>query len=521
MGIGEMRQKLRIAILATKSVGVGLLVGCATVNPRPDYQRAAETIERATGQVDSFRPDDDHAVAARVEQLLEGGVTADEAAAIALLNNPQLQVAFYDIGIARSDVVQSGLLANPSLGMALRLPSGGGLANFEADLAQNVADLWQIPIRKRAAQRALDRTILDVARLASETAAAGKAAYYAAVGAESRVGIARENLEVACTVLELTEFRRTAGAGSELDVNLASGVVLETELAVQEARLAAADARRTLASLLGLATNADELALVGPLPDAMTHELNAEQLLSTALRQRLDLRAVLEATHSAAQRLKLEYRRVFPSLEIGLALERGERGRSKDRDLFADTARASVASGRLTAPEIEPRSAREKHTDLIIGPSLALDLPIFDQNQAQIARARFELQQALRLLDGLERSISQEVRGAADQAQTAWRIARFYRDEVVPQARKSLEMSRESYHAGKSSILSVLDAERTYLSAREGYAAALEESASALPRLERVVGVPVHQIIRAGAGDGGPTTTQPAAGQPGARSDGQ
>ncbi len=479
----------------------GSAVGCATVDTEPDYRRLHLQVERATGHSQTYQPGDDAAVTTHVNALMADGLTASEAAQIALLNNPDLQAACYEIGIARVDVVQSGLLSNPSLGMALRLPAGGGLAGLEADLAQNIADLWQIPARKRAAERALDRAILSVAARATAVAAEVKSAYYAATGADHRLMIAQENLEVTQKLLELAEFRRSAGAGSELDVNLARGVVLETELTVRQARLAAADARRTLAEVLGLTLHADDLMLTEALTDVSENVLDAEVLIETALAERLDVRALRQAVQSAEERLVLEYRRVFPTLKVGVALERGERGRAEGRDLLADTARSSIAAGRLTAPEIEPRSARRVNTDFSIGPSLALELPIFDQNQAQIARARYELEQGRRLLDGLQRIVEHEVRGAVDQAHTAWQIARFYRDEIVPQSQRSLELSRASYHAGKASVLAVLDAERTHLTARDRYAVALQAAAAAVPALERAVGLPFDRVVDAAGGE--------------------
>ena len=472
-----------------------LICGCTAVNPTADYARTAAHVARATGHKDVFNPDDAQAVRERVSALLEGGLTGDEAVQAALLNNAELQAAFFDVGMARADVVQAGLLSNPSLGMALRLPAAGGLANIDFELAQNIADLWQIPVRKRAAERNLEQTILTIARQAVETAALAKSAYYAAVGAELRLQIARENLEVSRQVLELTEVRRQIGAGSDLDVNLARGVMLNAELAVTQARLAAASARRSLAAILGLAVDAHKLELADALPQPPSYAFDAERLVDTAWVERLDVQALRQSIRSAEERLILEYRRVFPSLEFGLAFERESRGRAQGRDILADTARSSIAAGRLSAPQIEPRSARKVHTDFVVGPLLSLELPIFDQNQAQIARARFELEQRLRLLEGLERTIRQEVREAVDQARTAWEVARFYQTQVVPQADESLELSRESYKAGKSSILSVLDAQRTYLTARDRYAAALQRAAAAVPLLEQTVGLPIGRLL--------------------------
>ncbi|MEP0848075.1 MAG: TolC family protein [Phycisphaerae bacterium] len=485
---------VRVALGSTCAVAAAI-AGCASVNPRPDYQRAAEHVRRSAGVERLFDPEQLEADARYIDECLSDGLTAEEAARVALLNNVELQAALYDIGAARADLVQAGLLSNPSLGVALRLPSAGGLANIDFDLAQNIAELWQIPVRKRAAERGLDATILAVARLATETAASARTAYYGAAGANRRLEIARENLDVGQKVLELTEFRRQAGAGSELDVNLARGVLLEAELAVKNARLAADSARRALATVLGVSLDADELVLAEDLPEPPAHLFDERLLTAIAWDERLDARALRQSVQGAREQLVLQMRRVFPNVSLGLAFERDARPRAQGRDILADTARASIAAGRLTAPEIESRSARGVDTDFIIGPLLSLELPVFDQNQAQIAKARFTLEQRVRVLEGLGRTIHQEVREAVDQAQTAWEVARFYRDELVPQVSRSLELSRESYRAGQSSILSVLDAERSYLAARDRYAEAMQLAAAAAPLVERTIGLPFEHLL--------------------------
>jgi len=488
-----------------------LLVGCTAVDPQPDFDRAGEFIQRTTGRSDVRPQEDPEILKERVRSLLRDGLTVEEAVEIALLNNAELQAAWMNIGMAKADLIQAGLLSNPTLAMAFRLPAGGGLTAIDLDIAQNIADLWQIPPRKRVAERSLERVVLEIAYQATELVAEVKADYFAALGTEERLKIARENLEVTRTTLELTRFRQQAGAGSALDINLARGVMLEAQLAVDRARLAAAEARRKLATTLGLMIDADELVLATSLPDPPAYKLARGPLKETALAERLDSRAMRAAVRAAEERLVLEYRRVFPLLELGFSLEQDASKAQGGRDILADTARASIASGRLSAPEIEPRSARDSNRDVTLGPSFTLELPIFDQNQAQIARARYELEQTMRRLDQLERIITQDVFSAVDQAETAWRIARFYREEVLPQARQNLDISQESYRAGKASIMSVLDAERTYLAARDAYAGALEEAAAVVPRLERTIGLPIESIVSAGDGrTREPTATRPA-----------
>ena len=124
-----------------------LLSSCATVEPRLDYDRVAERVAEVTGMGEVYRPGEQERIAALVEERMADGLTVDDAVTIALLNNRSLQAAFFDVGMARADVVQAGLLSNPSIGVSVRFPSGGGLANIEASVAQNIAELWQIPLR--------------------------------------------------------------------------------------------------------------------------------------------------------------------------------------------------------------------------------------------------------------------------------------------------------------------------------------------------------------------------------------
>ena len=409
----------RMRFLSHPSVTVGsmlaLLCACATVDPRPDYDRVGQRVIEATGQERLYRPEDDELVGSLVAELMQDGISADEAVQISLLNNPSLHAAFMDVGVARADVVQAGLFSNPFVGISARFPDGGGLANIEASVAQNLAELWQIPLRGRAAERSLDAAILDLARTAADIAADAKTAYFSSVGAGERLRIAQENLDIATNLLELALMRQKAGAANELDVNLSRSVALDAEIAVQQARLEAADARRDLATILGLIGDADGLVLTSSLPTESPDTLDSESLVALAKRWRLDIQTAQQGVAAAQAALEYECSLVWPVIELGIELERADRRSQGGRDVLADTARASIASGSLTAPEIQSRSERrsEKGQDVILGPSLGIELPIFDQNQAQIAKAQYALFQANKTLDALDRAVTQEVRSAS------------------------------------------------------------------------------------------------------------
>ncbi|QOJ02881.1 MAG: TolC family protein [Planctomycetia bacterium] len=469
------------------------------VNPKPDYERAGKTISDATGSDSFFQPGEDDVGTKRVRGLLQAGITCDEAVQICLINNPTLQAAFFEIGFARADVVQSGLFSNPSLALSVAFPEGGGRSNIQATFAQNIVDLWQIPIRKRSSQRLLDAAILDVARQASQLAVDTRSAYFTAVAADQALLIAKENVGIAEQLLEAAKARQQAGAVGELDVNLARGAVYSAELEMQRARLDDGTARRRLAILLGLTEAAEELqlttnALLPPMVD-----LDAEQIVQIALGSRLDVQSARMESEAKRQRINLEIAKILPEFSIGFYEERSERRALPGRKIPADTARASIAAGALTAPEIQSRGQRNRERsqiiDNIFGPAFNLTLPIFDQNQAQIAKARFAYEQSALQLDALEKTVIQAVRQGVDAAQTSRKVAAYFHEKMLPQAQANLDLSRQSYQAGRASLIVLLDAQRILLATRRDAVIADRESAITWAELERLTARPLPTLL--------------------------
>jgi cobalt-zinc-cadmium efflux system outer membrane protein len=428
---------------------------CAAVDPRPDYDRAAQLVAQATGHEVVYRPDEEMVVQRKVENLLADGLTAHEAVQLCLLNNPKLQAAFFNVGVARAEVVQSGLFSNPTLGFSPRFPDGGGPTSFEASLAQNIAELWQIPARKRTAEHSLEQAIFALAREVSVTALEAKTAYYRAVRADREVEITQGNVDITKQLVDLAKVREEAGVGSLVDVNLAESEFLQTELALRAAAIARFGTRTELSKLLGLSLPPVQLQLTDPLPDPPQWTVAPERLIEIACGNRLDLQAAKNAALAAEARVEAERRKALRVVNVG-----GVR-------------------------DAEDRT----------GPALGVELPLFDQNQAQIAKAVYLSQQAGKQLEALVQELTQDTRATYARARNAWETTRFYQQQLLPLREGSLELSREAYRYGRASVLQVLDAERRLLEARAGYLEALQTSSTALVDLERVTGQPAAQLV--------------------------
>ena len=436
------------------------LGGCATVDPTADFGRVQEAVQAATGAGGLYRPGEDERAAKRVEELLDGGLTAQEAVQVSLLNNRELQVLLFEVGVGRAEAVQAGLLSNPSLGVMLRLPLGDGSTTTEGALLQNVIELWHIPARRRRAENQLEQALFAVAHEAATLAAKTKTSYVRATAAEAALAVAEENYDTARMFFELTEERLEAGAATQVGVNAAQSEFLEQELLVREARYDVFEARRRLAVVLGLETNPADIELteaLGRLPD---RQLRLDGILAIAAESRLDLRAATESVEAAENELSLERRLFLRSVRGGLSFE------SRDGD-----------------------------TEL--GPAVQLQVPVFDQNQAQIAKAEYRYAQALRRFEGLNARAAQEVRGAYERYALAMDSARLYEERLLPVRRASLELARESFAEGKTGFLSVLEAQSRLLVARREYVARLEAVARSVPDLEAACGRPLAELMEA------------------------
>jgi cobalt-zinc-cadmium efflux system outer membrane protein len=438
-----------------------------------------------------YTPEQDALVADKVEALLADGLTVDEAVSLALLNNRDLQAAFYDIGVSRADVVQSQLLTNPDFSIVPKYPDAGGLAQLNISFAQELVDLWQIPIRKKVAEAQLEATILDIARQCVELAANVRSAAYELLTLRQTEKTVLENLELAERSEDLARTRFGAGEASALDVNLARSNTMDVRLELLQIQRQTRLAQAALAQQLNLVAPAGAFELADTLPEPIPLP-DEPALLALALDQRFDARAAEHRLQAAENAITREWLGLFPSVTAGFELERPERRALPGRDILADTARESIAAGQLTAPSIESRAQRQRERrqeiDNLLGPSFGMTLPIWNQNQAQIAAAVYRAEQQRKQLESLANQIATQVTRASISLQNTGEIVAFYRDQALPQANLSLDNARQLYEAGESDILATIEAQQSLLAKRRAYVTALGEYAAALAEMERAIG---------------------------------
>ncbi|MHC4774612.1 MAG: TolC family protein, partial [Planctomycetota bacterium] len=121
-------------------------------------------------------------------------------------------------------------------------------------------------------------------------------------------------------------------------------------------------------------------------------------------------------------------------------------------------------------------------------------LPLFDQNQAQIAKAEYAQLQSVRSYEDLYLGIAQDIRIAVDRATTRWGDVELYRDALLPQSETNLELTQSAYGAGTTGVLELIESQRALVEARRGHVVVWADAASSLSDLERAVGLPLDRI---------------------------
>lgn len=501
---------MRHAIRPLGAAGLALLAvaGCAQVRPQADYDRTADRIRQRVPTTQVYSP------AEPASPLPDFGeaLTLDQALQMAMLANRDLQTAFADIGVARADLVQSGLLKNPTLAISGMFPEGGGRSRLTLGLGEDIADLWQIPIRKKIARAALDEAMLKIVTQAVELAATVKQAYHQVQAQREAVQIARANIEIAQRSYDAALARFRAGQVGKIDVDLARAALLQAQLALIDIERLVRTSQDELALAIGLDRwPAGEVAL-DRLPAQALPPVPTNAAVDVALAERTDLQGQRRAVAAARNRVREEWLKIFPSIELSFDLERPERRAIPGRKIAYDTLIASAEAGKLTAPTLQPRSERQRDKRMeineVLGPGLTLPLPIFDQNQAQIAKAAIQYRQELSRYEGMVQRVEKDVRVAAANHRAASDTVGFYDTQLLPQLQSSLDTATASYRAGESSILNVIEAQKALVSSKSDVNKARLEQLLAADELEKAVGGPlILKRIEAAA-------TQPSATQP-------
>ncbi len=439
-----------------------LFLGSCTVSRSAGHVDVARLVEQRSGYKTHWDQGSlaDAEVAKVVDTLLHQELTREHAIEIALVNNRTLQATYEDLDVSQADMVQAGLLKNPTLSLGFGIPFTPGGSELEGSLVQDFLDLLVLPLRKKIARERFQAEIQRVAHQVLQVVAEVSKQFAAVQAAEQLCEFRRSVVTATQAAAELSDRLYEAGNVSEL-VRVGEQTAYEqAQLELEHTELDAAAAREKLNRLLGLWGPQTAWQLAQKLPELPAAEPSLEQLERQALRWRLDVDAA---------------RKQVALLTRAVALAR-------DFRLF----------GRI---EVGAEGHQDPDGPRVLGPSLTLELPIFDQRQAQIARLAAEQRQSEHRLQALAVDARSEVRLARAQLMAHRRIIERYTSRLLPLRDKLVEQSQLHYNGMLLGLHQLLTVKQEQMDTYRMYVEALRDYWGARAELERAVG---GRLLRSG-----------------------
>jgi len=436
------------------------LSGCASTSPKEPFRDVAHDVETRSGHRVRWNQggDDDREAEKAIDQLLSRELTADAAVQVALVANPTLRAKLEELAIAQSDLVQAGLLRNPVFSFGRTAWDMEHIdPNLFATVEQDFLDVLTLPLRKRVAATELEATKLDVGDHVLELAAQVRTAFYNAQAAEQVAQMRRLVEEASQTSAEIARRQHAAGNMSDLALNTELALAAQTALDRRRAEGDVAVAREQLNKLMGTWGPRTAWKTATRLPEMPREEAPLEHLESVAIARRLDIGAA---------------RRNVQAMGYALSLAKTTR--------WTGTVSVAVEAGRL-----------RHNKRFSFGPSIGIEIPLFDQRQAQIARLEAFHRQAEDELAALAIDVRADVRSSRARVLTARGLVEDYTKVVVPIRENVVRFSQEQYDAMLLGVYQLIQAKQNEFEAYRETIEALRDYWIARSDLERAVGARV------------------------------
>lgn len=401
---------------ATALLGLALFAGCKGLPTRSE-----KAAQRDFGAVAAaYRPEN-----RRPElPLLGPNAPLSNYVRYAMLNQPQVEAAYYDWAAAVDRITRERSLPDPKLtfesditdtaqtvmpGLMLDIP-GKGKLRLQGDLAAREAEVKYLAFETAALQ----------------TAATLKRAYYQLYFLDDKLRITRETARLVQELELIARKQQEVGKVTMQDVLRAQ--IEESRIETEIANLV--DSRTPLVAqfhgALGLPADHEPV----PLPsqfEATALDLDAEKLLATAFARNPRLKAMEAEVRRAAVSIDLAYRARLPDYTIGV-------------------------------------EADAKSSPVMVRPAVAVTLPIWrDKIRAELREAQNAKRAAEARLSAEQISIAVELAEKTFMYREATRNAALYRNSLLPKARLSLDVARSSYLTGRTDFFNLIDAWKTLL----------------------------------------------------------
>jgi cobalt-zinc-cadmium efflux system outer membrane protein len=388
-------------------------------------------------------------------------ISLDDAIQMALRHNHNLLAARTTIQQSEAEEITANLRPNPVILSDWQFLPVFQPSQFSADYLDNVAqfDLGVSYLFERGKKRqhrlraARDLTAVTRSQVADNerSLAFSVATLFINVElAESTLALAMQDLKSFQNTVDISQARYNAGDIGEGDLLKIKLQMLQFQTDVSAAQLARVQGLSDLRQVLGYESIAPDYDVVGEF-EYRPVKGNVDDFQAKALQSRPDLRAAQQGVTAADSQRALQ--QAIGKRDVTAEINYTHLGYLNDISLFGQ-----------------------------------MQMPIFDRNQGEIARAGFALTQAQEQERFANGQVLTDVRDAFENLHTNDQVVGLYRSGYLDQAQQSRDISEYAYRHGAASLLDFLDAERSYRSIQLAYRQALASYLLALEQLRQAVG---------------------------------
>jgi cobalt-zinc-cadmium efflux system outer membrane protein len=365
---------------------------------------------------------------------------------LALGNSPALRQAWARVEQSRGLAIQAGLYPNPTQNSGNPNQLGGDNSLYSVGVTQEVVRAGKIRLNRAAAEQAAQQAYFEFVARRFDLLTSLRLLFFARLAAERRVQVFNELAKITDKSVETAERLREGGQITERDVLLLRIEAQRIEVAFRAAQYARTAAGQQLAATMGLPQlRIDHLEgdLTIRLPD-FENALDRSRLIAT--------NSLVESARVDISRTQFLLRRAQVEPVPNLTLNSGYQW-----------------------------TVNQPHSQALVG--LYFPIPIWDRNQGNIRAADANVRQSMAQVSVVQNQLTAQVAEALGRYRTAQATVELYERDILPDARKSLELAQAVLNVGELDILRLLQTQRLVFESNLDYIAALQERLTAAANL--------------------------------------
>ncbi len=356
--------------------------------------------------------------------LAQGSLTFDEAVRLGIEASPQVKAAEAEVQAAEAGIrrARAGFLPQ------VELAPGAGFTNGNTALSQRFDISGVTSARESAAKAEMEVALSRLTITRQQAAYRVGLAYFESSRAKAELAAARELADLAARFADLVRKRVEVGEAPQVQASRAG---LEATRAAQDVVRATGDVRARLAALKTL-TGRQEISAEDISELAAVWHWTGTDFFAAAFQRRGEIMEAKAAIAVARAEARVVTAERGPILSAGVAADTW----SIDRDPF------------------QSRN---------LGLQTFLSFPLFDKGafRAEAQRGQAIIRAAEARVREVESLIRIELSKALEEREARAQVAESYRSQILPEAKLVVEATQKGFETGVSTLLDVLDAQRT------------------------------------------------------------